>query len=177
MDSLSIVMHRFTLIFLLLTAMFALGCAERGSFDVYSHKGFSVEFPKSWKFDRDQDFSFNGDREITFKLGEASFVAFYFNDRHDLKGFTDKYLEAAFLKDEVSSTKLKSQKDVNIAGRQGIDSQVTANFLGPMNTRVITVDVSSKTEAVILAAIISEDDRIDILESLERVVSSIRLAN
>ncbi|UTA49450.1 hypothetical protein L1F30_07915 [Simiduia sp. 21SJ11W-1] len=175
MDSPPLVLRRLSLVFMLVFSLFTIACAEREDFATYAHKGFSVEYPTSWKFKRDQDFSLDGSREVIFDLGEVSFVAFYFNDRLTFSEFTKQYIDNVYLKDATGSAKLISQTPFDVAGRKGLDFQVTAKFIGTLNTRVITVDVSQNGESVFLVAATADEDGLDIQPLLKHVVSSIRI--
>lgn len=174
MDSANPLHRLFYLFFAFCAIALSLGCSSNDGFVTYSKDGFSIEHPSSWRFQRDQAFSLNGSREIVFEFGEFSYATFYYNDRVGHKQFADAYIERSFLKDSGDTAKVVNKTAYDVVGRAALEYRLTAEFLGAMNTRVISVDVSLDDEPIFLVVAIAEEDELEVQPILERVVSSVK---
>ncbi|BCD96031.1 hypothetical protein [Marinagarivorans cellulosilyticus] len=162
-----------------LTALFLFflnACSDQNAENRYQSEGFSVVPAESWMFSKDTNDSLFGEREIIFRLGDISFVAFYVQSKpSSFEDFIDFYLKKTqpnILNTDTQINRLNKK----VAGYDVIITNITSQFAGvPEITTLYSVKIPSNTKDIYFMSLITAEDKVAIEEELEPVLKSLQL--
>ena len=162
--------------FTALCLFFLNACSDQHGDNRYQSEGFSVVPAENWIFSKDTNDSLFGEREIIFRLGESSFVAFYFQNKPSNFGdFIDFYLKKS--QPNISNSDTQTERlNKKISDYDAIITNITSQFAGvPEITTLYSVKIPSNTKDIYFMSLIAAEDKVAIEDKLEAVLKSLQL--
>src|SRR5690606_5229139 len=143
----------------------------------------TVEVPVDWRFNKFEEDGIYAPKEFTWNIGEFSLFGIYVYDKRKMEHFDDVTLEwfynrvalPSMSETYVDTPPRDTKNTLSIAGRQGIHSAITTNFLGELTSNItIFKKESPNIRAFILFYRMSESDP-DVSALVESVLTSVSI--